>query len=98
MPTKRPGRYWAYLLQCADGTYYAGSTNDVAGRIRLHNAGRGAKYVRGRAPASLVYMKRYHSCSTAMAAEWRLKRLTRREKMRLALAYKRVKHGAPLHY
>lgn len=96
MPTKRRGRYWVYLLQCADGTYYAGSTNDVAGRLRLHNAGRGAKYVRGRSPARVVYMKRHHSCGTAMAAEWRLKRLTRREKASLALAYARAKNGAPL--
>ena len=42
-PRPRPG--WSvYLLRCADGTLYAGSTTDVEARARAHNDGRGARY------------------------------------------------------
>ena len=37
-----------YILRCADGTLYTGSTNDVEKRLAAHNAGRGAKYTRAR--------------------------------------------------
>ena len=42
--------YYVYLLRCADGTLYTGFTNDLARRLAAHNAGRGAKYTRGRRP------------------------------------------------
>ena len=45
------GTCYAYLLRCADGTLYAGWTNDPAARLEAHNEGRGAKYTRGRLPA-----------------------------------------------
>ena len=45
--------YYVYLLRCADGTLYTGFTNDLARRLAAHNAGRGAKYTRGRRPVEL---------------------------------------------
>ena len=39
-------KYYVYLLLCADGSYYCGSTNDPEKRLQAHNAGRGAKYTR----------------------------------------------------
>ena len=41
----RDGRYYAYIVECADRTYYAGSTNNLEQRITRHNNGHGAKYV-----------------------------------------------------
>ena len=32
---------WAYLLRCADGSLYAGWTNDLARRLRAHRSGQG---------------------------------------------------------
>ena len=81
--------YYVYLVRCADGTYYAGSTPDLAYRVRLHNAGRGAKYVRGRGPVALVYTKAYRSCSHALKAEWRLKSRTRQQKELLVRGYEK---------
>ena len=43
----------AYLLRCCDGTYYAGWTNDLPKRVRVHQAGKGAKYTRARLPVEL---------------------------------------------
>ena len=62
-----------YILRCADGTLYTGSTNDVEKRLAAHNAGRGAKYTRARRPCALVYVE--EAAAT--------KRLTRTHKLRL---------------
>lgn len=56
----RHGKYFVYMVRCADGTYYTGSTNDFGNRIKLHNAGNGAKYLRGKEPVQLVYAKEIH--------------------------------------
>ena len=45
---QRHGYYSVYVVQCTDGTYYTGSTNNLENRPKLHNAGNGAKYLRGR--------------------------------------------------
>lgn len=37
---------YTYIVQCSDGTYYTGWTNDLEKRIKSHNAGTGAKYTR----------------------------------------------------
>ena len=47
--------HYAYILKCADDTYYCGYTNDLENRIKKHNQGKGAKYTRGRLPVVLVY-------------------------------------------
>ena len=44
-----------YILRCADGSYYVGSTRDIVTRLRQHQAGEGAAYTRGRLPVELVY-------------------------------------------
>ena len=66
-----------YLVRCADGTYYAGSTTDVSARCAAHNAGRGARYTSGRRPVSVVYQEDCGSRSAALKREHALKRLTR---------------------
>ena len=48
---------WTYLLRCADGTFYVGSTRDIERRLSEHNLGLGAAYTRrrGRRPVALVW-------------------------------------------
>ena len=83
-----------YILRCADGSLYTGWTNDLAGRIRTHNAGKGGKYTRARLPVELVYREEFESKEAAMSREWHLKRMTRQEKLRLIAACKEEEHGA----
>ena len=83
----RHGRYFVYLVQCVDGTYYSGSTNNLDARIRLHNAGNGAKYLRGRGPVQLVYAKEYRYYKNVLRAERHLKRQTRTYKEELIRVY-----------
>ena len=50
---------WMYMLECADGSYYVGSTKDLARRLWQHEQGLGAKYTIGRRPVKLVYSEEY---------------------------------------
>ncbi|MBI3317876.1 MAG: GIY-YIG nuclease family protein, partial [Candidatus Omnitrophica bacterium] len=50
MLRSRHGAYAVYMVRCTDGTYYTGLTNNLEARIKLHNAGNGAKYLRGKGP------------------------------------------------
>lgn len=72
-----------YIVECKDGTYYTGYTNDLDNRIERHNSGKGAKYVRGRGPVKLVYTKKYRRKNDALRAERDIKGLTRAEKEKL---------------
>ena len=75
--------WWVYILRCADGTLYTGSTNDLDRRLAAHNAGRGAKYTRTRRPVALVYREEAADKSAALQREAALKKLARAAKLRL---------------
>ena len=85
----RQGRYCVYMVECADGTYYTGSTNNLEKRLTLHNNGHGAKYVRGKGPVTLVYRKGCRDYQRALQAERALKQLTRKEKEALVRSHAR---------
>ena len=74
---------FAYLLRCADGTLYAGWTNDLQRRVKAHNAGTGAKYTRSRRPVELVWWEEFDTKEEAMRREWQVKRMSRGEKLAL---------------
>ncbi len=75
------GTDYVYILECADGSLYTGWTNDLGQRIRAHNSGAGAKYTRSRRPVTLVYAAPFPTKEEAMREEWRIKQLTRNEKL-----------------
>lgn len=75
--------YYVYILLCADGSLYTGSTNDVAKRLAAHQAGRGAKYTRGRRPVQLVYTEACADKNQALRREAAIKRLHRKRKQEL---------------
>lgn len=75
--------HYVYILLCNDHTYYTGYTTDVARRLKMHEAGKGAKYTRGRSPLQLVYVEQCCSKSTALKREYEIKQMTRLDKERL---------------
>jgi len=89
MPKKilRKSKYWVYIVQCRDGTYYTGYTNNLENRIKEHNNSNGAKYLRGKLPVKLVYAKEYRYYKNALRAERRVKKLTRAQKLKLIRIY-----------
>ncbi len=80
---------FVYLLRCADGSLYAGAARDLAARVALHQAGRGAKYTRARLPVALAWSHAVRTFPRALTFEARIKRLPRAAKLALA-------QGAPL--
>src|SRR3989338_3824791 len=77
---KRSGKFWVYIVECFDDTFYTGYTPDLENRIKLHNAGRGAKYTRDRRPVKLVWCKEYCQFKSAFKLERVIKALTRKQK------------------
>lgn len=75
--------YYIYILRCRGGTLYVGSTNDIKKRLEVHNAGKGAKYTRGRLPVKLRYSESFNTKSEALKREAILKRLPRKQKLLL---------------
>jgi putative endonuclease len=76
-------KWYIYILRCADGTLYTGSTDDVERRVAVHNSGKGAKYTRGRTPVEVVYTEECESYSAALKREYAIKQLSRGEKIKL---------------
>lgn len=74
-------QWGVYILECGDGTLYTGMTDDLPRRLKAHQQGRGAKYTRGRGPLSLRYWCECDDHSQALKLEYRIKRLTRAQKL-----------------
>ena len=74
---------YVYILRCGDGSLYTGWTNHLEERVAAHQAGRGAKYTRGRGPVELVYWERFSTREEAMRREYAIKRLSRADKLKL---------------
>ena len=72
-----------YIVECADQTLYTGWTNNLERRLEAHNTGRGAKYTRSRCPVRVVYVEPQPDQATAQRREIEIKRLRRREKLKL---------------
>lgn len=75
--------YYIYIIECRGGTLYAGSTNDIEKRLAAHNAGKGAKYTRGRLPVVLRYSESFATKGEALKREAVLKKLSKPKKQAL---------------
>lgn len=71
---------YMYILQCADGTYYVGSTNNLERRIMQHQNGEGAYYTKNRLPIKLVYYEEYSRIDIAFYREKQVQRWSRKKK------------------
>lgn len=75
---------YTYMVRCADGTFYTGWTTCLQKRLKAHNEGRsGAKYTRAKRPVELVYYEGFATKEEAMQREYRIKQLTRSQKLKL---------------
>lgn len=76
--------YFTYILECADGTLYTGSTNDLKRRVHEHNhAKSGAHYTKIRRPVRLVYHEEHETLVDARKRERQIQRLSRATKKNL---------------
>ncbi len=74
---------YVYIVECSDGTFYTGWTNDLYRRVNQHSNGTGAKYTRGRGPVKLVYYEEFNEKRDAMKREYEIKRYSRNAKIDL---------------
>ena len=76
-------KWSVYILRCADNSLYTGVATDIEARLATHNAGKGAKYTRGRLPVKLVYREAASGRGAALKREHVIKRLSRAAKRQL---------------
>ena len=84
--TKKPmvANWFVYMLECSDRSIYTGiCKGDIDGRMKEHQDGKGSKYVRSRLPFELKWSKSGFTASQAMKEEYRIKRLTPKDKRKL---------------
>lgn len=72
-----------YLVECADGTLYCGTTTDLEKRVAAHNAGTGARYTAGRAPVRVLWSEPCADRGAALRRELAVKRMSRARKLAL---------------
>jgi len=73
--------WFLYLIECRNGSYYAGISNDVERRYAQHLAGRGAKYTRAHPPLRLLGTRAFPDRSSASKAEHAIRQLPRAKKL-----------------
>lgn len=74
---------YTYILKCRDGSLYTGWTTDLERRLKEHNSGKGAKYTKSRRPVLLAYYETFDTKEEAMKREYAIKRLRRKDKLKL---------------
>lgn len=70
-----------YLIECRNGAWYAGITNDLEARYAAHVAGKGARYTRANPPVRLLGSRAFADRSAASKAEHEVKRLPKSKKL-----------------
>ena len=69
---------FTYMLRCADGSYYVGSTRgDLEARLFQHGSGTGAQYTATRLPVELVWSAEFERVTEAFALEKRVQNWSR---------------------
>ncbi|HEV8014669.1 MAG TPA: GIY-YIG nuclease family protein [Stellaceae bacterium] len=72
---------FVYILKCADGAYYVGSTRaSLEARVNDHNGGRYGGYTESRRPVTLVWAEEFERITGAVTMERRIKGWSRAKK------------------
>ncbi len=82
-PLESAAGWLVYIIEAADGTLYTGITTDIERRWQQHVDGRGARYLRGRAPRAVVHVETGYDRSSAARREAAIKKLSRVQKLAL---------------
>jgi putative endonuclease len=75
--------WYVYIISCSDNSLYTGTTTDISRRVKEHDSGKGGGYTRARLPVKLVHKETCSTRSLALKREFRIKCLTRDEKLAL---------------
>lgn len=85
--------WFVYIIRSANNTLYTGITTDIERRLREHEGliNKGAKYLRGKGPLTVVWQTTVSNRSEASRMESRIKRLPRHTKQRLVDGHEDVR-------
>ncbi len=71
---------FTYILRCANGNYYTGSTKDIDRRLKQHKSGNGARYTRKHLPVKLVYVESFSRIDFAFQREKQIQNWSKKKK------------------
>ena len=71
---------WMYILECSDGSYYTGSTNNLELRMTQHQEGKGANHTKKRLPVTLIYFEEFSRIDEAFYREKQIQGWSRKKK------------------
>lgn len=74
-------KWFVYLLECNDGSFYCGISTDIDKRIEAHSTGKGSKYVDRKGFRRLIGFKECSDRSEASKEEYKIKQLSHNEKL-----------------
>jgi len=75
---------YMYILECADGSLYVGSTRNLENRLAQHNDGEGALYTQTRLPVRLLYFEHFDRVDAAYRREKQVQGWGRAKRLALA--------------
>ena len=70
-----------YILECSDGSFYIGHTDDLDKRLEQHDQGKGCAYTSARRPLKLIHAQGFETRYEALAMERKLKGWSRAKKL-----------------
>ena len=76
-------KYFVYIIQCQDGSLYTGYSTEPVKRFYKHLSGKGAKYTRSHKPQLFVFIQKMDTKVEALKFEYKIKSLTRTQKIKL---------------
>lgn len=76
-------KWYVYIIECMDGTYYTGLTWKPDLRWTQHLTGLGSKYTSRHKPKQLVYLEEYEDLEQARRREWQIKDWSQAKKRKL---------------
>jgi len=76
-------KWFIYILQCKDGSFYTGITKDLQRRLKMHNEGKACRYTRIRRPIILRYQETCLGRTQSLTRECEIKALPRKKKEEL---------------
>ena len=71
---------YTYILECADGSYYTGSTKDIERRLAEHQSGEGSNHIRKHLSVKLIYLEEYDRIDDAFYREKQIQGWGRQKK------------------
>ena len=76
-------KWFVYILECGDGSFYTGISKNIEKRFEYHRQGNGSYHVKVLKPKQITWKEEHCDISSARKREIQLKRWTRRKKLAL---------------